>query len=99
MNALKWNNDTEPSGDRYWYSEARASRDVRGRYRITYLPGGYKNWRGDIVAPFFEVEFRRSNSRNWQYLCERDTLSKAVREAEQDHAERQQAAREEEFAP
>jgi hypothetical protein len=90
MDTLKWDNDTEPSGDRPWYSEARASHAVRGRYRITYLPGGYKNWRGNIVEPLFDIKFRRSNSRNWQHLGLRNTLNGAVWEAEQDHAARQQ---------
>jgi hypothetical protein len=87
MNALEWSNNTEPSGDERWASEARASREVGGRYRISYLPG-FKNWRGKIVGPFFEVHFRRSYGRKWRYLGLRDKLSGAIWEAENDHAER-----------
>jgi hypothetical protein len=91
MSTLKWH-DHEPSGDGHWFSEARTAYPIRGRYRISYRPGGYKNWRDEIVEPLFEVEFRRSYSSNWRLIGVHHTIYGALWTAEEDHTERLQAA-------
>jgi hypothetical protein len=70
-------------------SEARASRAIGGRYRISFNPGGYKNWRDEIVEPFYEIEYRRSHRREWnETVGISATLVEAKRKAEADNDER-----------
>ena len=70
-------------------SEARASRAIGGAYRILYQPGGYKNWRDEIVEPFYEIEYRRRANREWESVgIPTATLVAAKREAEADNDER-----------
>jgi hypothetical protein len=74
-------------------SLARASREVGGRYRIIFYPGGYKTWRGEIAEPFYEVSYCRSHRREWDSCCPRGrTFAEAKQLAEEDHEERRREA-------
>jgi len=87
MTELKWKDHTDTNGN-YRFSEARASREVRGRYRISFCPGGYELAFGGIAEPFYEVDFRHSGNRSWIDVGMCDTLVEAQRMAEEDHEER-----------
>ena len=91
MTWLKWKDHTDTDGN-YRFSEARASREVRGRYQISVCPGGYELALGGIAEPFYEVEFRHSNRRDWTDVGTCDTFVEARRIAEEDHEERQREA-------
>jgi hypothetical protein len=74
-------------------SQARASREVGGRYRIVFNPGGYETWHGGIAEAFYEIRFCRSHRREWNDAYPHGrTLSEAKQMAEEDHEERRREA-------
>jgi hypothetical protein len=88
MRALKWKDRIDVDGN-VRCSQARAAREVHGRYRIIFNPGGYELALGGFAKPFYEVEFRRSHRRDWDCISMSDTLAKAKQAAQDDHDERQ----------
>jgi hypothetical protein len=87
MSALNWKDRANTGG-----SEARASREIGGRYRIVRLPGGYETWRGEIAETVYEIQFCRSHRRDWNDVAYGRTLAEAKRVAEEDHEERRREA-------
>jgi hypothetical protein len=92
MAKLNWkdSNDGKSSG-------ARASRAVRGEYRVFYRPS-YTNWRDEIIEAFYEVEYRRNSRWDWNdvdipSLCGWPrSLAEAKQRAEEDCERRQREA-------
>jgi hypothetical protein len=93
VSTLNWK-DYEDRKNAGCVSEARAAREVRGRYRILRWEGG-ETWYGEITPTTYEVEFRRSNSSAWNDIFHPrgtpGTLAEAKRMAEEDHEWRRQA--------
>jgi hypothetical protein len=86
MGALNWKDDAGGG------SEARASRAIGGRYRITCWRGGDKTWFGAIEETTYEIRYRPNSSHNWQPVRHPrgtpGTLAEAKQMAEEDHARR-----------
>jgi hypothetical protein len=77
--------------DHGWGSEARASREVGGYYRISRCES-YVSWLGATIEAHYEVEYRRSVRRDWEYIDYPrgvpGTLAEAKRMAEEDQERR-----------
>ena len=72
-------------------SEARAAREIGGRYRITRHDGG-PTWFGEIQATSYRVQYLLKGGNNWRDIryCRGTpgTLAEAKRMAEEDQERR-----------
>jgi hypothetical protein len=82
--------------DHGWGSEARARREVGGYYRISKCES-YVSWLGATIEAHYEVEYRRSVRRDWEYIDYPrgvpGTLAEAKRMAEEDHERRREISK------
>ena len=72
-------------------SEARAAREVGGRYQILRFDPG-PTWYGEIQAACYRVEYRANGDNDWRDIRYPrgvpGTLAEAKRMAEEDHERR-----------
>jgi hypothetical protein len=95
VDTLTWKNPHHTSHPRA-VSEARASREIGGFYRILCWNGGNVTLRGDITETIYDVEYGRFRSNRWNSIDyprgAPGTLSEAKQMAEEDHARRRREA-------
>jgi hypothetical protein len=90
MSALNWKDHNTD------VSEAHASREVGGRYRIRRWLGGDKTWYGAINETTYLIYYRPTRDCNWHNVFHPrgtpGTLAEAKRMAEEDHEKRRREA-------